>query len=275
MTAAGRPASGVLVEVTDGVFVARATLYATTTTVVVRAGDALVVDPGPTRHDLDALAADVASRGWRVIAGFSTHPHWDHLLWTEALGDVPRWARAGAVASARARHGDLHAEMARAVDEQSAVLHLTLAHLTALPEDDALPDLPFPALVIGHQGHAAGHAALYLPEARVLVAGDMLSDVEVPLLDLEADDPLEDYAHGLDRLAAYVTGGHVDVVIPGHGSPADPAEARRRLALDRAYLTDLADLRSSADPRLEAAPAWLREEHAAQARAVAERRRAP
>lgn len=273
MTSTGRPASRVLAEVADGVFVARATLYATTTTLVVRAGDALVIDPGPTAHHLDTLAADVATRGWRVVAGFSTHPHWDHLLWTQAFGEVPRWARARAVASARARGGDLVAEMASVVGEQSAVLHSTFARLTALPDDDAVPDLPFPALVIGHEGHAAGHAAVYLPEARVLVAGDMLSDVEVPLLDLEAEDPLGDYAHGLDRLADYVTGDRADVVIPGHGNPADPAEARRRLALDRAYLTDLANLRRSADPRLTAAPAWLREEHAAQARAVAERRR--
>lgn len=272
MTSAGRPASSVLVDVADGVFVARATLYATTTTLVVRAGEALVVDPGPTRHHLDVLAAEVASRGWRVVAGFSTHPHWDHLLWTEAFGYVPRWARARAAASARGRRGDLLVEMASAVGEQSAALRPTFARLTALADDDTVPDLPFPALVIGHEGHAPGHAALYLPEARVLVAGDMLSDVEVPLLDLESDDPLGDYAHGLDLLAAYITGDRADVIIPGHGSPADPAEARRRLALDRAYLSDLANRRPSADPRLHAAPDWLRDEHAAQAGAVAERR---
>jgi hydroxyacylglutathione hydrolase len=273
MTFPGRSASRVLVEVADGVFVGRAALYATTTTVVVHAGDALVVDPGPTRRDVDALVADIGSRGWRVIAGFSTHPHWDHLLWGEALGDVPRWARARAVASARTRRGELLAEMASAVGPEAAVLRSTFARLTALPDDGAVPDLPFRALVIGHEAHACGHAALFLPEARVLVAGDMLSDVEVPLLDLDAKDPLGDYARGLDRLAGVITGGPTDVVIPGHGSHADPAEAIRRVALDRAYLADLAALRPSADPRLAAAAGWLREEHEAQVSAVAERRR--
>jgi hypothetical protein len=30
-----------------------------------------------------------------VVAGFSTHPHWDHLLWHPRLGDVPRYATPG------------------------------------------------------------------------------------------------------------------------------------------------------------------------------------
>jgi hypothetical protein len=27
-----------------------------------------------------------------VVAGFSAHPHWDHLLWHPRFGDVPRYA---------------------------------------------------------------------------------------------------------------------------------------------------------------------------------------
>jgi hypothetical protein len=51
-------------------------------------------------------------------------------------------------------------------------------------------------------GFASGHAAVFLPQTGVLLAGDMLSDVEIPLPDLLAADPLGDYRAGLDRLAA-------------------------------------------------------------------------
>ena len=39
--------------------------------------------------------------------------------------------------------------------------------------------------IIEHQAHAHGHAALLMEERRVLVAGDMLSDVLIPMLDVE------------------------------------------------------------------------------------------
>ena len=45
---------------------------------------------------------------------------------------------------------------------------------------DSVPD-GFEVELIFHDGHAPGHTALWLPRQRVLIAGDMLSDVELPL----------------------------------------------------------------------------------------------
>ncbi len=71
-----------------------------------------------------------------------------------------------------------------------------------------------------------GHAALWIEERGVLVAGDMISDFLIPLLDLnDTADPIENYLAGL-RLLEGVAG---DVVfIPGHGSigGADQIHAR-------------------------------------------------
>ena len=88
-------------EVAPGVYVATADKYTTTTTIV--AGDddgCLLVDPAVTVADLAALACWLAARGLRPVAGWSTHPHWDHLLWSRALGDAPRFATPRAVAVA-------------------------------------------------------------------------------------------------------------------------------------------------------------------------------
>ena len=113
-----------------------------------------------------------------------------------------------------------------------------------------------------HDGHAPGHGAVFLPGPGVLVAGDMCSDVEIPLLDLAAPDPLGDYRTGLERLAA-VAGVHQ--VVPGHGHVGDANEFRRRLAADAAYLDALALGQPFGDSRLPG-PGWLQDTHEEQMR---------
>src|SRR4051794_21669885 len=61
----------------------------------VRGEDGLfLIDPGIDGSELNELADDVDGLGIPVVAGFSTHPHWDHLLWHPRFGDVPRYATA-------------------------------------------------------------------------------------------------------------------------------------------------------------------------------------
>lgn len=76
--AAAAPRARDLVEVLPGVWVATAEIWTTTSTVVTTPdGEALVVDPAVTVAEVEGLAAAVRARGWRVTAGFATHPHWD------------------------------------------------------------------------------------------------------------------------------------------------------------------------------------------------------
>lgn len=82
-----------LTEIAPGVLVATSERFTTTTTVVVgHDGGALVIDPAVTMPDLHLLAAELAAVALRAVAGFATHPHWDHVLWCRELGDVPRYA---------------------------------------------------------------------------------------------------------------------------------------------------------------------------------------
>jgi glyoxylase-like metal-dependent hydrolase (beta-lactamase superfamily II) len=102
--------------------------------------------------------------------------------------------------------------------------------------------------IIEHRAHAPGHAALLVEERGVLVAGDILSDVLVPILNVAADDPIEDYLAALRLIEAVV--GDVQVVVPGHGSVGDVDELRARIGRDRAYLESLRDGRAPDDPRV-------------------------
>lgn len=83
---------GKLTQVADGVWV-RQSEWVWSNAIVVRGeGGLILVDPGINGSELDQLADDVDRLGIPVVAGFSTHPHWDHLLWHPRFGDVPRYA---------------------------------------------------------------------------------------------------------------------------------------------------------------------------------------
>ncbi len=210
-----------------------------------------------TAADVAGLAADLAASGLRPLLGFATHPHWDHVLWSRDLGDVPRYA-APAAARLAEQHRD---EIVSAVPDSMPGHDLDLVgRLVPLPEGaDRIPWDGPAAQVIVHDGHAPGHAAVFLPQAGVLLAGDMLSDLEIPLLDLLSADPLGDYRVGLDRLAA-VPG--VRWLVPGHGHVADARGFRRRLDADYRYLDLLVAGEPFDDARCTAD--WLRDQHVEQ-----------
>src|ERR1700733_8045817 len=91
--------------------------------------------------------------------------------------------------------------------------------VTPLPEDGG----PVPGEIIEHEAHAVGHAAVLLADRGVLLAGDLLSDVLIPLLGSGQPDA---YESALDRLAEAAK--HVDVLIPGHGAVARGPEIAAR-----------------------------------------------
>jgi hydroxyacylglutathione hydrolase len=78
---------GRLTEITPGVLVGTSSFAETTSTVVVGpAGACLLIDPGVTIAELAQLVADLRELGLRPVAAWSTHPHWDHVLWHASLG---------------------------------------------------------------------------------------------------------------------------------------------------------------------------------------------
>ena len=248
-----------LAEVADGVHVATSAVYTTTSTVLVAPDrSCLVVDPGVTAHEIESLSSSVRSRGWRPVAVWSTHGHWDHLLDGGLFTSLPRWSGGWPVdVETLTAERDQDEELARVLraspsDSPAPVL---VTPPVRYPSADGLLDWSGPPLrVVVHGAHAPGSTALVVQSADVLVAGDLLSDVEIPLLDLSADDPLGSYLAGLELLA-----GTASLVIPGHGHVGSLAE---RLAADLAYLSGS----SVDDPRLHAP--WLAAVHESQRHAL-------
>jgi glyoxylase-like metal-dependent hydrolase (beta-lactamase superfamily II) len=262
----------VLRQVAEGVLIHESEFCQSNAVVVHGRAGVLLIDPGVHGYEMAALANDLSDSGQTVVAGFSTHPHWDHLLWHARLGAAPRYGTARCAATARDRLSDGRAQAARIAEQVPLDL---LGLITGLPAEMAQIPWDGPQVrIVEHQAHAPGHAALLIEERGVLVAGDMLSDVLIPLLDLnDTADPIEDYLAALRLLEGVA--GDVDVLVPGHGSIGGADQVHARIDQDRAYVHALRDAHVPSDPRVGPSATygkdWLPGVHARQLQRLARR----
>jgi glyoxylase-like metal-dependent hydrolase (beta-lactamase superfamily II) len=262
-------------QVADGVLVHESTFLRSNAVVVHGGAGVLLVDPGVLSDELAGIATDLREP---VVAGFSTHPHWDHLLWHAGFGDVPRYGTARCAAAIQARLADpdwraFVAGMIPADIVEQVPLDDVFGRITGLPADAVRLPWDGPGVrIIEHSAHAPGHAALLIEERGVLVAGDMLSDVLIPVLSPFAKDPIGDYLAALSLIED--AAGDADVVVPGHGSVGGAGAVRVRIDLDRAYLEALRDGRTPDDPRIgpsaQAGWEWVADVHAGQVQRLAQ-----
>ncbi|HYY19305.1 MAG TPA: MBL fold metallo-hydrolase [Streptosporangiaceae bacterium] len=241
-------------QVADGVLIHESEFCQSNAVVVQGRAGVLLIDPGVLGDEMTALADDLRQLGQPVVAGYSTHPHWDHLLWHARLGAAPRYGTARCAANVRERLSGAgwEARVAGLIppDIVEQVPLGLLGLITGLPAEMAQIPWDGPQVrIVEHQAHAPGHAALLIQERGVLVAGDMLSDVLIPMLDLNGTaDPVEDYLAAL-RLIEGVA-GDADVLVPGHGSAGGADQVHARIDQDRAYVHALRDNHVPGDARV-------------------------
>jgi glyoxylase-like metal-dependent hydrolase (beta-lactamase superfamily II) len=265
-------------QVAEGVLIHQSEFLQSNAIVVQGRTGVLLIDPGITSDEMVCLANDLSDSGQTVVAGFSTHPHWDHLLWHAKFGEAPRYSTARCAADV----GDLlsQADWKTQVTEvlppdigDQIPLDELFGQITGLSsKTEQIPWDGPEVRIVEHQGHALGHAALLIKERGVLVAGDLLSDILIPFLDLEAADPIEDYLAALQLLEGVAD--DVTVFIPGHGSVGDADQIRARIKQDRAYTQALHHGGGSDDPRLSTPlnKDWLPGVHGWQLRQISETR---
>ena len=265
-----------LKQVAEGVLIHESEFLQSNSVVVQGQDGVLLIDPGITGDEMTDLANDLRELGNPVLAGFSTHPHWDHVLWHSNFGDVPRYGTVRCAASMRDLRSNVDWK-----DRVSGVLPPEFAEeipvdllglIIGLPAEAARVPWDGPNIrILEHQAHAQGHAALLIEGRGVLVAGDMLSDILMPFLDLKAANPIEDYLTALRLLESVAD--DVDAVIPGHGSVGGAEQLRARIKQDRAYVEALRDGGVPDDPRVgpTATLDWLPDVHRWQLQQFAQR----
>ena len=267
-------------QVAEGVLIHESEFCQSNAVVVQGRAGVLLIDAGIYGSEMACLANDLSrcrARPW--WQGFSTHPHWDHVLWHAGFGAAPRYGTARCAATVRdllsgPRWKDSIAGWIPP-DIAGQISWDLFGLITGLPAETARIPWDGPQVrIIEHQAHAPGHAALLIEERGVLVAGDMLSDVLIPMLDLNGTaDPIEDYLAALRLLEG--AAGDVDVLVPGHGSIGGADQVRARIDQDRAYVHALRDAGVPGDPRVGPSAKdgwdWVAGVHARQLQRLARR----
>ena len=93
-------------QVAEGVLIHESEFCQSNAVVVPGRAGVLLIDAGVQGHEMACLANDLSDAGQPVVAGFSTHPHWDHLLWHARFGAAPRYGTARCAATVRERLSD-------------------------------------------------------------------------------------------------------------------------------------------------------------------------
>jgi glyoxylase-like metal-dependent hydrolase (beta-lactamase superfamily II) len=238
-----------------------------TSCVAVRAGDeAFVIDSPVLPDELEALPAVLHQAGFEVTGLLATHGDWDHLLGRLAFPEAALGC-AQSTAARLAEHPGQAARGLRRFDEEWYIERPRPLGLAGVQE------LPVPGrLSVGEQelelhpaaGHTADGMAIWAPWVGVLVCGDYLSRVEIPMLSPAGSVP--EYLATLERLRPLVE--RAETVVPGHGGPLAPTEASRVLEEDIAYLESLRERGPDAElppSRRGAAQKRIHEENAERA----------
>jgi glyoxylase-like metal-dependent hydrolase (beta-lactamase superfamily II) len=203
-------------------------------------GETFVIDSPVLPEELDTLPALIEQAGFPAPSGLLvTHGDWDHLLARLAFPGVALGASESTVARLQAAPGQAQREL-REFDEE---LMIDRAHPLALGSVQALPvpgrcDVGESELHLHPaDGHTGDGMAIVIGWARVLIAGDYLSAVEIPTLDDSGG--LDAYLSTLERLRPLLDA--VDHVVPGHGPVLAAADATELLDEDVSYIRSLAE----------------------------------
>ena len=159
-----------LKQVAEGVWTHNSEFLDSKTIVVQGKGGVLLIDPGITSPEMADIAKDLDELGQTVVAGFSTHPHWDHVLWHAKFGKALRYGTARNAADIKnlLTQADWKDQVAEGLPPENASeipLDDLFGHITALPAGTKQLAWDGPEVqIIENQGHAAGSAALLIKE---------------------------------------------------------------------------------------------------------------
>ena len=221
------------------VVVVTSRLMQTTCTLVRSGEEAFAIDSPVLPDELELLPAIAEQAGFSVVGLLATHADWDHVLGAYAFPE----AALGVAESSAARLRDEPGAAQRGLRDFDEAMYVERPRPLGI--GDVQP-LPVPGhLGVGdaelelHEatGHTADGMAVWVPWAEVLVCGDYLSPVEIPML--SPGGSVAAYLATLDRLEPLVA--DATAVVPGHGQPLDGVRALAILREDRAYLEALRD----------------------------------
>ena len=246
------------VEVADRVWVARQQWYDLNVCLVRGSAGLLVVDTQASAVAARAIVEDVRALGvGAVTAIVNTHEHFDHTFgngaFREAYGALPIHAHEVAAAQTVDAGERIKERFAEETDDphrdeviatEIVPADHTFSSVTVLDLGDRQVELLHPG-----RGHTAGDAVLRVPDADVVLAGDLVEESGPPAYGVDCH-PL-DWPGTLDMVLTLLTPG--SVVVPGHGARVDRdfvEQQRQDVAIAAQTIRDLAAAGVPADRAL-------------------------
>jgi glyoxylase-like metal-dependent hydrolase (beta-lactamase superfamily II) len=217
------------------VLVATSRVWQTSCTAIRSGEEGFVVDSPLFPDELEVLPAILEQAGYPVSGLLATHRDWDHLLGRLAFPGAALGVAETTAAALTGEPGAAQREL-RAWDEEHYVERgpLSLGQVQALPVPGHVGIGDHELELHPADGHTADGMAIWAPWARVLVCGDYLSPVEIPML--SESGSRDAYLATLERLRPLVE--QADWVVPGHGAAIDGTRALAILNEDVRYLTE-------------------------------------
>ena len=191
----------------------------------------MLVDSPYFPDELEMLPEMLRQSGFEPVGLLATHGDWDHLLGRLAFPDASLGVAESTATRIREEPGVAQKKL-RDADNQYYVRRarpLSLGSYQSLPVPGKLELGGEEIELYPGEGHTNDGMILFARWCGVLIAGDYLSDVELPTWE---DKPL--YRATLERLPGLVA--DAEVVVPGHGAPLTREDALRILEEDVAYL---------------------------------------
>jgi len=205
-----------------------------------RPGETFVIDSPVLPDELDALPTLLEQARFPTPSGLlATHGDWDHLLARLAFPGVALGCAESTAERLQAAPGEAQQEL-RSFDEELMIERprpLALGSVQALPVPGRCDIGDCELELHPAVGHTPDGMAILIDWAGVLVAGDYLSEVELPTLNDGGDR--DAYLATLERLRPLVAGA--EHVVPGHGPVLDSTRALAVLDEDVGYLRALAE----------------------------------
>lgn len=229
-----------VVSLHQDVLVATSRIWQTTCTIVRGGEETFVIDSPVLPDELELLPALLDQAGFPGMSGLLvTHADWDHLLGRLAFPDAALGCAQSTAERMSGAPGEAQREL-RDFDEEHYVRRdrpLALGSVQALDVPGRCELGPHELELHPADGHTCDGMAVWAPWAGVLLVGDYLSPVEIPVLGQGGS--IDAYTATLERLSSLVAGaGHV---VPGHGPVLDSTRAQAILEEDLAYMSALAE----------------------------------
>ncbi|WKA50196.1 MBL fold metallo-hydrolase [Planococcus liqunii] len=229
-------------------------LWQTNTTLIEGKEECFLFDPTYYPHELEHIKGALPDKPLNLIY---THADWDHIAGFSAF------SYGHTIGHQQVKEQNDQLEKARSFDLEWYVARNKelnfprideeiVGETTKVVSDDTLYFLPIP-------GHTSDMMATFFVERKVVVAGDILSDLEFPFIFHSS----RKYVKSLQKMKEKIMEHAIHTLIPGHGRPIlnSQPEILQRIEDDLAYLHQIMSGNQFATYRQQPIPPHLIPRH--------------